>query len=443
MSSSASIRIRDVSKVYRTYARPVDRLKQAAMARIQGMTRLVGRQSRAPEYFNEFWALSNVSFDVEAGQCLGILGRNGAGKSTLLQVIAGTVIPTTGEVAASGRIGALLELGSGFNSEFTGRENVYLSAALLGLSRKETEAKLPLIEEFAEIGAFIDQPIKTYSSGMVLRLAFSVYVALDPSIMIVDEAMAVGDARFQRKCYRRLNDFKSRGGTILFVTHDMGLVAQICDRAMVLENGRVFADGPPERVIREYHRLLFGPADGESIGAPKPQVGAALEPLRKRSEREVRYGSSEATIVDIFARGAEGSTQGPFQMNAEYEFVMCVQYHSAIKTPLNYGFILSNVQGIEIYGVTSSLFARRLPAAPAGTQFECMLRMRMSLAPGIYFLSGAIAHADARDKDQFLDYRFDAMQLQVVGQPRCFSTSVVDLGGDLHERMLTTASTGQ
>jgi lipopolysaccharide transport system ATP-binding protein len=436
MSSSVSIKASGVSKVYRTYARPFHRLKQSAVSRIYAVGRSLGSAARAPEYFNEFWALKDVSFEVGAGTCVGILGRNGAGKTTLLEVIAGTVVPTAGEVRARGRIGALLELGSGFSGEFTGRENVFLSAALLGLSRKEIEQKLPMIEDFAEIGDFIDRPVKTYSSGMVLRLAFSVHVALEPSIMIVDEAMAVGDARFQRRCYRRLSEFRSSGGTILFVTHDMALVAQICDRAIALEKGQVFADGPPQRVIREYHRLLFGP-DERAASARRP---AEADPQSQLSTRELRYGSFDATIDDIFARGAEGPTRGPFRLNGEYEFVLRVRYRAAVDAPLNYGFIISNVQGVEVYGVTSSLFARVLPPGPAGAQFECVLRVRLALTPGSYFLTGALARADRGHAEQFLDYRFDALQLEVIGEARCFSTSIVDLGGQLDERALTAVT---
>jgi lipopolysaccharide transport system ATP-binding protein len=434
MSSSAAISVRAVSKVYRTYRRPSDRLKQAALSRVHGVTRRLGGRWSPPEYFNEFWALKNVSFEVHAGQCLGILGRNGAGKSTLLQVIAGTVVPTEGEVSARGRIAALLELGSGFNSDFTGRENVFLSAALLGLSRRETEEKLPLIEEFAEIGDFIDQPIKIYSSGMVLRLAFSVYVAMDPLIMIVDEALAVGDARFQRKCYQRLDAFRQNGGTILFVTHDMGVVPQICDRALILERGEVYAEGSPLGVAREYHRLLFGPSQADV----EPQPGRRHE---EGAAREVRYGSREAAIADVSMRAGGQRVTGPVQLNDEYMFVMTVTYAAAIHGRVNYGFMISNVQGIEIYATKSSMFDRSLPPGPAGTSFECVLRLRMALMPGAYFLSCAVARAELEQANEFLDYRFDVMQFEVTGQARCFNTSVIDLGGQLSDKAVETVTT--
>jgi lipopolysaccharide transport system ATP-binding protein len=445
MSSSAAISVRAVSKVYRTYRRPSDRLKQAALSRVHGVTRRLGGRWSPPEYFNEFWALKNVSFEVHAGQCLGILGRNGAGKSTLLQVIAGTVVPTAGEVSARGRIAALLELGSGFNSDFTGRENVFLSAALLGLGRRETEEKLPLIEEFAEIGDFIDQPIKIYSSGLVLRLAFSVYVAMDPLIMIVDEALAVGDARFQRKCYQRLDAFRKNGGTILFVTHDMGVVPQICDRAMILERGEVYAEGSPLRIAREYHRLLFGPPSSDDRQQRPRTEAAARNLLPARPDagdaHEVRYGSREAVITNVVIRAVGQQVVGALELNEDYDVVMTVTYASAIEGRINYGFMISNVQGIEIYATKSSMFGRSLPPGPAGSNVECVLRLRMSLMPGAYFLSCAVARAEVEQANEFLDYRFDMMQFEVVGQARCFNTSVVDLRAQLFDNAVETATT--
>ena len=431
MSSSAAISVSALSKAYRTFPRPRHRLQQAIADRASTVGGWLGMNVRPRRYFGEFWALREISFEVYRGECLGVLGRNGAGKSTLLELIAGTVAPTSGEVRARGSIGALLELGSGFAGEFTGRENVYLSAALLGLSRAETERKLPLIEEFAEIGDYIDQPVKTYSTGMTLRLAFSVHVALEPSIMIVDEALAVGDARFQRKCYRRLDEFKKAGGTILFVTHDMSLVSQICDRAIVLEKGTVFSVGLPSQVIRQYHRLLFGAAESAAPAGDASSSGAPAA-SGKDGSREVRYGSGEAIIEEVLIR----NPVAPMRLHEEHDVVVRVQYKSEIRHSLHYGFIVSNAQGIELYGVSSSLYGRSLPPGEAGTRFECILRVRMSLTPGTYFLSAALAYADGAASSEFLDYRFDVLPFEVVGQARCFTTSAVDLRGELSHRAL-------
>jgi lipopolysaccharide transport system ATP-binding protein len=433
MSSNPSIRVAGVSKAYRSYGRAADRARQLIVDQTAFVSRMLGLKYHNRRYYREFWALQDVTFDVMPGECLGILGRNGAGKSTLLEIIAGTVAPTAGEVSTVGRIGALLELGSGFSRDFTGRENAYLNAALLGLTRSETKAKFSLIEEFADIGDYIDQPVKTYSSGMLIRLAFSVHVALDPAIMIIDEALAVGDALFQKRCYERLSQFRKNGGTILFVTHDMGLVPQLCDRAIALESGRIAAEGEPDRVTREYHKMLFGGGKGlvsnNVAGHPSARLG-----------KEVRYGSGEAVIANLFVRDADGQRTRTLFVNQEYEFVLHVDYRRAIKERVNYGFMIGNTKGVEMYATTSGMFARSLPAGPEGTKVECVMRLKMSLMPGTYFASGALAPQFAVGDEAYLDCRFDAMDFEVVGHARSFATSAVDLGGDLRERALEVAA---
>jgi lipopolysaccharide transport system ATP-binding protein len=241
------ISIRNLGKCYRVYARPADRLKQALYR---------GRR----RYFREVWALRDVSLEIEPGQTVGLVGRNGSGKSTLLQLICGTLTPTTGQVEIRGRVAALLELGAGFNPEFTGRENVHLNAAILGLSKAEVDARYDEIVAFSEIGDFIDQPVKTYSSGMYVRLAFAVATCAEPDILIVDEALAVGDEAFQRKCYARLQSFKERGGTILFVSHNSSAVVELCDTAHLLDHGERLVSGRPKTVIGQYQKLLNTPA---------------------------------------------------------------------------------------------------------------------------------------------------------------------------------------
>src|SRR2546421_11117985 len=239
-----ALRIDNVSKQYRTYARPGDRLKES-------LTR--GRLRR----HKEFWALRDISFEVERGATVGLVGPNGCGKSTLLQIIAGTLEPTHGEVLHEGRIAALLELGAGFDPEFTGLENVYMNASLLGLSRRETDALFPRIERFAEIGAFIYQPVKTYSSGMYVRLAFAIAASVEPDILVVDEALAVGDAVFQHRCVRRIKDLQESGTTVLFVSHDLAAVRALCSRAILLNGGRVVSDGRPIDVLNHYQKIIM------------------------------------------------------------------------------------------------------------------------------------------------------------------------------------------
>src|SRR5262245_40687401 len=237
----SALRVEAISKQYRIYDRPVDRLKES-------LTRGRWRTHR------EFWALRNISFEVEAGTTSGIIGPNGSGKSTLLQIITGSLEPTHGTVWHDGRIAALLELGAGFNNEFTGVENVFMSAALMGFSRSQTEALLPEIEHFAEIGPFIHQPVKTYSSGMYVRLAFSVAISASPRILIIDEALAVGDAVFQHRCMRRIKEMQENGVTVLFVSHDPGAIRALCSRAILLNAGRVVADGKPSDVLNRYQK---------------------------------------------------------------------------------------------------------------------------------------------------------------------------------------------
>ncbi len=238
MSSEAAIKVENLSKCYQIYDTPRDRLKQFVLPRMQ---QLIGLHST--QYYREFWALRNVSFEVAKGETVGIIGRNGSGKSTLLQIICGTLSPSFGRITTHGRIAALLELGAGFNPEFTGRENVYMNASVLGLSRDEIDARFDDIAAFADIGEFIEQPIKAYSSGMYARLAFSIAINVDPEILIVDEALAVGDARFVSKCMRRIKEIQENGATILFVSHDVSSVRTLCERAIWLDKGRVVEQG--------------------------------------------------------------------------------------------------------------------------------------------------------------------------------------------------------
>jgi lipopolysaccharide transport system ATP-binding protein len=251
-SKHAAIHVRDLSKCYEIYDRPQDRLKQSIHPRLQ---RLVGREAK--NYYREFWALKDVSFDVDKGEAVGIIGRNGAGKSTLLQLICGTLNPTCGFVEVQGTVAALLELGSGFNPEFTGRENVYLSASMLGLDQQEIEDKFDEIAAFADIGDFLEQPVKIYSSGMLMRLAFAVNTCINPEILIVDEALGVGDAPFQSKCFKRLRQLIDNGTSVLFVSHDISTVRSICTRALWLKNGHAEKWGDAKDVAKEYERFCW------------------------------------------------------------------------------------------------------------------------------------------------------------------------------------------
>lgn len=460
--------LENVAKRYEIYERPQDRLMQSIVPRLQSMFPVSLRRSRP--YYKEFWALRDVSFQLGRGEALGILGRNGAGKSTLLQIIAGTLTPTSGTAHIQGKVAALLELGSGFSPDFTGEENVRLNAALLGLDEKTIDKKFDAIASFADIGTFIDQPVKTYSSGMMLRLAFAVQTAVEPDLLIVDEALSVGDARFQKKCFTRLEQLRQKGTTILFVSHDTGTVVQFCSQALVLENGQVFTSGTPQIVARRYHRLLFeGTTDQEKEGsdsrfASKPSASIldpglmnheaklVIEPSKSApsanlvdsrapalsdeagSSREVRYGSREAEIIEIGLRDSDGVNTRLIEVHSLYEFYFAVRFNVDIETSVGYGFIVNNSRGVEIFATKAELHGTALPPSPAGSTYECSFIASIPLVPGTYFLSAAIAYEGEQRSGQFLDCRFDALEFQIVGQTRAFATCLVDLDVKLSHR---------
>ncbi len=305
---------RGLSKCYHIYDRPQDRLKAALLP-------------RGARFYREFWALRDVSFEVEPGEAVGIIGRNGSGKSTLLQIVAGTLLPSAGEVHVTGRVSALLELGSGFNPEFTGRENVLLNGSILGIRRERMEEIFDEIVAFADIGPFVDQPVKNYSSGMLVRLAFAVAVAVRPDLLIVDEALAVGDIAFQRKCYRRLAEMRQDGMTLLFVTHDPGLIRQLCGKAVVLEEGRMLGYGPAAEMADLYLELVLGKDARvnrrvEARHAPErtAAVSTADDELFASVPSEMRFelGEEAEREVGVYGdeEGAVSNTMAPFELAA-------------------------------------------------------------------------------------------------------------------------------
>lgn len=306
MSSDAALALRGVSKAYLRYERPQDRLKQAIYPRLQAMARpfaaALGSELKPRSYFSQFWALRGIDLEVAHGETLGIIGKNGSGKSTLLKILCGTLAPSEGEVTANGRIAALLELGSGFNPEFTGFENIYLNASVLGLSREEIEARLADIVAFADIGDFLRQPVKTYSSGMAMRLAFSVMAHVDADILVIDEALAVGDAYFQQKCLRWLRQFRERG-TVLFCGHDTGAILSFCHRAVWLDRGQVRLVGTAKEVCEAYNAFI----QAETMGLPEQVVRIA-----KPRTSLVATGARAAVLAGAEARdGAPAAAVRP------------------------------------------------------------------------------------------------------------------------------------
>jgi lipopolysaccharide transport system ATP-binding protein len=384
---AVAICVEGVSKQYRIYRQPADRLKEM-ISRGRWKTH------------REFWALRDVSFEVEQGTTFGIVGPNGCGKSTLLQIIAGTLEPTHGSVRRTGRIAALLELGAGFNPEFTGVENVFMSASLMGFSRVETEAMLPEIERFAEIGDFIYQPVKTYSSGMYVRLAFATAISAMPQILIIDEALAVGDTVFQHRCMRRLREMQESGMTILFVSHDPGAIRALCSRAVLLHAGRLEAIGKPTDVLNRYQKLIMAREDAYEAGEP-----ATEETISTEDEGEVSYvyrhgdGSAEVLRVDLL-----NAAHKRIEFVESGEAVLLrvrARFHAEAEAPVC-GFLLRNRHGIHLYGTNTELQQLDFGPVQRGEVVEVTFAFNCWLAPDTYSATVAV-HSAAGISFDWLD----------------------------------------
>ncbi|MFN2498473.1 MAG: ABC transporter ATP-binding protein, partial [Pyrinomonadaceae bacterium] len=337
---TVALRVDKVSKQYRIYERPGDRLKES-------ITR--GRLRR----HKEFWALRDVDFQIEAGTTVGIVGPNGCGKSTLLQIISGTLAPTHGDVWHEGRIAALLELGAGFDPEFTGVENVYMNASLLGLSRRETEILFPAIERFAEIGPFLYQPVKSYSSGMYVRLAFAIAASVDPDILIIDEALAVGDAVFQHRCLSRLKELHDRGTTVLFVSHDAGAVRALCSRALLLKAGTLLADGKPADVLNQYQKIIMEREKAyEADTASTTQPAFAAEELSRPLDYSYRHGNGSAEIVGGTLKDATNRELHITESGGAASLRIFARFLRDVADPV-IGFLIRNRHGIHVYGTNT------------------------------------------------------------------------------------------
>ena len=337
-----ALRVEGVSKQYRIYRRPGDRLTES-------LTR--GRLKR----HREFWALRNVSFDIEAGTTTGVIGPNGCGKSTLLQIIAGTLEPTEGAVWREGRIAALLELGAGFDPEGTGVENVFMNAALMGFSRREAERLFPAIERFAEIGPFIYQPVKTYSSGMFVRLAFAVAANVEPDILVIDEALAVGDAVFQHRCLRRIKEIQERGATVLFVSHDAAAVRALCSRAILLSAGRVVEDGAPSDVLNHYQKIVMEREQAYEDETARPEAEASEsedEEGRAPLRYAYRHGDGSAEIVSAELLDASRRPAGVVESGTALTLRVRARFQREVDDAV-FGFLINNSHGIHVYGTNT------------------------------------------------------------------------------------------
>ena len=378
------LRVESVCKQFRIYDRAADRLKEMVS---------LGRWKT----HREFWALRDVSFEVERGTTFGIVGPNGCGKSTLLQIIAGTLQPTLGNVWHNGRMSALLELGAGFNPEFTGVENVFMNTSLLGFSKAETVAMLPSIESFAEIGDFIRQPVKTYSTGMYVRLAFAAAISVRPQILLVDEALAVGDAVFQHRCMRRIRELQENGTTILLVSHDPNAIRALCSRALLLHNGQMEALDKPNEVLNRYQKLIMARENAyeESRPQTETEVVSATEEEQAPARLSFTYrhgdGSAEVTAVellDTLHQRVEFVETG-----AEVKVRVRVHFHQAVEAPVC-GFLIRNRHGIHIYGTNTDLQQENIGPAKRGENIEVSFAFNCWLAPGSYSLTLAVHSVD-------------------------------------------------
>lgn len=380
-----AVRVESVSKQYRIYDRPADRLKET-------LTRGRWKAHR------EFWALQNISFEVEAGTTTGIIGPNGSGKSTLLQIVTGTLEPTHGSVSLEGRVAALLELGAGFNAEFTGVENIFMNTALLGLSKSETEKLLPEIASFAEIGDFLYQPLKTYSSGMYIRLAFAAAVAVAPQVLIIDEALAVGDAVFQHRCTRRIKEMQENGTTILFVSHDPGAIRALCSRAILLNEGRMEADGPPAEVLSRYQKLIMAQeasyAESQLNQAEPPSSSIEAKSDAGSPQFTYRHGNGSAEVQKVELLDAAGRPLALVETGQEVQVRMSVSFHEDLDDPV-YGFILRNRHGIHLYGTNSQVQGIQSGYMRQGQMVETTFSFNCWLAPDLYSVSVAVHSANA------------------------------------------------
>jgi lipopolysaccharide transport system ATP-binding protein len=417
-SDDIAISVSNLSKTYRLFGHPGDRIKQFLSLSMK-------------KYHHEFDALKGVSFDIRQGETVGIIGRNGSGKSTLLQVICGILKPTSGTLQTQGRVSALLELGAGFNPEFTGRENVYFQGAIMGFTQAQMDERFNSIASFADIGEFIDQPVRTYSSGMFVRLAFAVAISVDPDILVVDEALSVGDGKFQIKCAAWLQKFRQKRVTVLLVSHDENLITSLCDKVIIMEAGRKIAEGEPREMSAAYHQLQFG--NIENLGQTS-HAGVSLDldqsSAAVRENQELpssgfssRYGTGEARLVEWGILDEHGRHCSTIRSGTPFRLYMTLKFLSDVHD-VSYGFVIKNRQGTVVWGVTSILQGKSAHYGHKGEVFIINANGIMNLASGEYFVTLGTAHLDDGRKIDFIE---DATGFQVVGPAGIFTTSIVNL----------------
>lgn len=401
MAAEYAIEIKDVTKIYRLYDKPIDRLKESLN---------IGHK----EYHKDFYALSNISFSVEKGQTIGIIGTNGSGKSTILKIITGVLTPTSGQVKVDGTISALLELGAGFNMDYTGIENIYMNGTMMGFSRKEMEAKLQDILEFADIGDFVYQPVKTYSSGMFVRLAFALAINVEPEILIVDEALSVGDVFFQSKCYRRMDEIRKNGTTIVMVTHDMGSIIKYCDKVILLNRGEFIAEGSAGKMVDMYKKILAGQMEalreelaqmsdfsgekvvlaetgggqaGEDPASADKAPGSSLmrNKLTVNANRE-EYGDGRAEIFDMGLIDESGNITNLLLKGESFTIKEKIRFNDSIQAPI-FTYTIKDKKGNDLTGTNTLFEGTDIKPVKKGDVYEVAFTQKMTLQGGEYLLS--------------------------------------------------------
>ncbi|RTZ59183.1 MAG: ABC transporter ATP-binding protein [Gammaproteobacteria bacterium] len=433
MENSPAIQISDLSKCYQIYGKPHHRLLQAIF--------------RNRRYYKEFWATRDISFTVEKGTTVGIVGQNGSGKSTLLQMIAGTLTPTSGQIITNGRVAALLELGAGFNPEFTGRENIFMNAAIVGISRAEIEELYDTIVSFAEIQDFIDKPVKTYSSGMYVRLAFAIAIHVSPDILIVDEALAVGDVRFQSKCFQKFKELQKEGVTILFVTHSTEMVVKHCQKAIFINDGAMVDQGDPKRIVHKYLDFIFSKnpeqqakqhgTNGDSSTESDMDGGSVLVDrctLRNSyNPGEYRWGDGRARIVDYRITCNNDAYPIVIPQFATVQIEMDVDFYEDVED-LIYGLTIKTVDGTTVYGSNTRDKEIAVSNAQAGTSAIARFSFTANIIGGDYFISLGVACKDEIKGNIPVDRRYDFIHIKVEDAQDSFGVAALDMDIDISQR---------
>jgi len=417
MADDIAISVRNLTKKYRIFGHPGDRIKQAlTLGRVR--------------FHREFTALQDVSFEIKKGETVGIIGRNGSGKSTLLQLICGILKPTSGSVKVNGRISALLELGAGFNPEFTGRENAYFQGAVMGLTKEEMDGRFDDIAAFADIGEFIDQPVRTYSSGMFVRLAFAVSVHINADILVVDEALSVGDAGFQRKALRKMQSFVECGGTLIYVSHDLESVRRTCTHALLLQHGQMVNAGESKQVCDVYEQMMFGKLRQAQHNLTSTAVA------RESAVCEISYGGEDACIEYCWIENSHGEVTNKIAHGAPFSWNYRVRFNMAMESPI-FGMLLKTVDGWTIYGI------ERKSAAPSrfedGDEVFVKFSLVNNLMPGTYYLNCGVREPFEGEL-QFLHRRVDSAVLEIRSEAQGIGFGVANLVGSVEFQLSKSGS---